>query len=426
MTRSLQPIAIDGAEPIFTSPPPGPLHGVLEIGQSEIDAVTHVLQRKTMFRFLNKPEVSESSRLEARYREMTGQPYALAIGGGGTGSLICGLVGLGIGSGDEVIVPGYTYIATAAACLSVGAIPILAEIDQSLTLDPADVERKITEHTRAIIPVHMRGSVANMDAIMEIAGRHGVAVLEDVAQANGATWHGRWAGAIGHAGAFSLQHYKLITASEGGLLVTADEQVYKRAAIKHDSAMQFWADDATWPTFAGENYRMCELRAALALAQLDRLPGILERTRPVKAALIERTRHLDHLSQQALHCAEGDCGITFALFARSAEAAQRFSEALAAEGLPSATIYNHQIPDRHIYRAWDYVLEKRTSDPTGWPWTAARRKIEYDPGMLPQTLDVLGRCIAIAINQQWQDEHVDRAVRAITRVHDALAERGLL
>ena len=141
---------------------PPPLLGVTEIGDAEIAAVTAALRRKTLWRFLNSDAVSESAQLEQAYREMCGVNHALAIGGGGTGALICALVGLGIGSGDEVIIPGYTYIATAAACLSVGAIPILAEIDESLTLDPHSLENKITPFTRAIIPVHMRGTPCDM------------------------------------------------------------------------------------------------------------------------------------------------------------------------------------------------------------------------------------------------------------------------
>jgi 8-amino-3,8-dideoxy-alpha-D-manno-octulosonate transaminase len=416
-------LAIDGGPKSVPAPLPGTLHGVLEIGEEEIAAVTAVLRRKTMFRFLNKPDVSESCRLEQSYRDFCGVKYALAIGGGGTCSLIAGLVGLGIGSGDEVIVPGYTYIATAAACLSVGAIPVLAEVDESLTMDPGDLESRITPYTKAIIPVHMRGTPCDMDAIMAIARRHDLKVLEDCAQANGGSYRGRRLGSIGDAGAFSLQHYKMITAAEGGMVTTHDETVFKRAAVKHDSALQFWRENEDWPTFAGENYRMDELRAALALAQFAKLPGILERCRQVKRALRHNAAGLRHVKLQTLPDAEGDCGITFAFFLRTATMARRFSEALEAEGVSNATIYNKQIPDRHIYNAWDYVMQKRTSDPTGWPWTAAHRPIEYKPDMLGRTLQILGRCIAIGVNQKWTDAHVEHVSAAIRKVHDGLSAK---
>lgn len=382
--------------------------------------MTDVLRRKRIFRFLPGAENGESSRLEAEYRRMWNVRYALALGGGGTCALVAALVGLGIGSGDEVIVPGYTYIATASACLIVGAIPVLAEVDESLTMDPADIERRITPHTRAIIPVHMRGTPCDMDAIMNIARRHNLKVLEDCAQANGGMYRGRMLGSIGDAGAFSLQHYKVITAGEGGVVTTNDEQVWRRAAVRHDSAMCFWQASADWPQFAGENYRMCEMRAALALVQLKRLPNILQRCRRAKRRLREQTGDLQRISLQKLNCPDGDCGIVFAFFARSPDEARRFSEALAAEGVPNGTIYNKQIPDRHIYCYWDYVLEKRTSDPTGWPWTAARRPINYSRDMLPRTLDLLGRCISIHMNQHWTDRHVDMVAAAIRKVHDNL------
>src|SRR5690606_18694139 len=141
-------------------------------------------------------------------------------------ALITALVGLGIGTGDEVIVPGYTYIASAAAVLTVGAIPVIAEVDDTLTLDPRDVERKITPLTKAIMPVHMRGLPAQMDEIMAIARRHGLKVIEDVAQANGGRYKGRMLGAIGDVGCFSFQHYKVITSGEGGMVVTDDDEVY--------------------------------------------------------------------------------------------------------------------------------------------------------------------------------------------------------
>lgn len=413
-------LALHGGAPAVDRTLPGGLQGVLEIGDAEIEAVTAVLKRRKIFRFLNEESVSESARLEAAYRDFCGVPYALALGGGGTGALITGLVGLGVGSGDEVLVPGYTYIATAAACLSVGAIPILVEVDESLTMDPEDAERKITEHTVAMIPVHMRGFPADMDRLTDVARRHDLKVLEDVAQANGGTYKGRLLGSIGHAGAFSFQHYKAITAGEGGMLVTHDEQVYRRAAVKHDSAMQFWKSDEGWEPFAGENYRMCELRAALGLSQFDRLPGILSACRATKRRLLEGVADLDRIRPAAQRDPDGDCGIVFAFFLPEADEAKRFSEALAAEGVPAGTIYNKQIPDRHIYSAWDYVMEKRSSDPHGWPWTAARRPISYSRDMLPNTLELLGRSIAISLNQQWTQADADAVIRAIRKVHAGL------
>lgn len=419
--RMTEPLAIHGGRPVVIEPLPGTLQGVLEIGDEEIAAVTAVLRRKTMFRFLNTPDISEASQLEAAYRRMLGVPHALAVGGGGTSALIAALVGLGIGSGDEVIVPGYTYIATAAACLCVGAIPILCEVDQTLTIDASRIAELITPYTRAIIPVHMRGCIADMDGVMNVARRHNLKVLEDCAQANGGTYRGRHVGSIGDAGAFSLQHYKVITAGEGGMVTCHDERVFRRAAMKHDSAMQFWKPDGKWEMFAGENFRMDELRAALGLAQFGKLQSLLAGCRAAKQSLRQKTSHLPHLIQQPSSDADGDCGTAFAFFLSTPEQARSFSEALAAEGVPNQTVYNKQIPDRHIYAAWDYVMEKKTHDHTGWPWTAAHRPIEYRTDMLPQTLDVLSRCIAIGLNQRWDERSTTLVAQAIAKVHHGLS-----
>jgi 8-amino-3,8-dideoxy-alpha-D-manno-octulosonate transaminase len=413
-------LARDGGEPHITETLPGTLHGVLQIGDAEIEAVTKVMRRGTIWRFLNDESISESIALERRYAEMIGTEYALALGGGGTSALICALVGAGIGSGDEVIVPGYTYIATAAACLSVGAIPILAEVDESLTLDPADVEAKITPYTRAVIPVHMRGTPCDMQPIMDVARRHDLKVIEDVAQANGGTYRGQMLGSFGDAGCFSLQHFKVITAGEGGVVTTNDHSLWQRAALKHDSAMQFWSEGGDWPSFAGENYRMDEMRAAMGLVQVERMPAILEKTRAAKRRLREATAELAKIQLQRLPDEDGDCGIAFAFFLPTADEAQAFSDALEAEGVKNATIYNKQIPDRHIYTAWDYVLEKRSSDHTGWPWTAAHRQIEYSTDMLPRTVELLGRCIAIGLNQDWAAHHCELVAGAIRKVHEGI------
>jgi len=417
-------LAIDGGRPVRSEPIPQGPHGVSEIGDEEIAAVTEVLRSRKIFRYLKSEEESYASRLEAAYREMLGVRYALATTGG-TSALIAALVGLGVGTGDEVIIPGYTYIATAAAVITVGAIPVIAEIDDTLTLDPRDVERLITPLTKAIIPVHMRGLPAQMDEIMAIARAHGLKVLEDVAQANGGMYKGRMLGSIGDAGAFSFQHYKVITSGEGGMVVTNDETVMRRAACKHDSAMIFWdAQGRYGRSFAGENMRMCEMRAALGYVQFGRLAGILEKTRRYKRRVTEQIAGLPGVELVRSADPEGDCGISLGLFLPSAEEAQRFSRALRAEGVPNGTAYSDAIPDRHIYRNWEYVMNKWSMDSTGYPWDSRyyKGKVEYSPDMCPKTLDYLGRNVVVGINQRWTDEVADDVARAIRKV--ALAFYG--
>ncbi len=207
------------------------------IGKEEADAVQRVIESKKLFRYLDGDE-SESARFEAEWAAKIGARHAVAVTSG-TAALIAALVGLGVGPGDEVIVPAYTFMATALAPLAVGAVPIIAEVDASLTLDPVDAERKITPRTRAIIPVHMVGLPSNMDALMAVARRHNVKVLEDACQADGGSYGGKRLGSIGDAGAFSFNHYKIITCGEGGVMVTDDETVYHRALVFHDGGSVF-------------------------------------------------------------------------------------------------------------------------------------------------------------------------------------------
>jgi 8-amino-3,8-dideoxy-alpha-D-manno-octulosonate transaminase len=413
-------LAIHGGAPVRKKPIPYSPHGTSEIGKREIDAVTKVLKRKTIFRFLNPPEVSESARFEAAYRAYTGSKFALALGCGGTGALIAGLVGLEVGAGDEVIIPGYTYIATPAACLIVNAVPVICEVDNSLTMDPADLERKITRYTKAIIPVHMRGTPCRMREIMAIARKHKLKVLEDVAQANGGEYRGKKLGSIGDAGAFSLQHYKVITAGEGGMVITDDTKIYQRACFAHDSARVFWERDRKWQEkpFAGENYRMCELRAALGLAQFSRIDSILSRCRAIKRRIVDGIVDLDAIQLQDVPDPKGDCGISVVFFLPDSKRAQKFSEALKAEGVPNGTIFNEGIPDRHIYYHWDYVMEKRSRERLGLPWSRAvyRGNAKYSPDMCPQTLHWLGRSIALHIHQHLTARDADDIIGAIRKV----------
>ncbi len=413
-------LAIDGGTPVRTAPTPPTLHGILEVGDEEIAAVTDVLRRQQIFRFLLPDDQSYAGRFEAAYRELTGTKHALAVTGG-TSALIAGLVGLGVSTGDEVIVPAYTYIATASAVLSVGAIPVIAEVDDTLTLNPADFERKITPLTRCVIPVHMRGLPAQMDEIMAIARRHDLAVLEDVAQANGGEYRGKKLGSIGDAGAFSFQHYKVITAGEGGMLVTDDEKVFRRAACRHDSAMIFWSREQDWEPFAGENNRMCEMRAAVGYVQTQRLPGILERLRALKGRIVSGIADAPGIEPLRVSDPQGDCGLAVLFYLPTADEARRFSKALAAEGIRNGTIYNQEIPDRHIYKHWDYVINKWSADRTGYPWAPQYYKgsVEYSPDMCPKTLDHLGRVVTISLGQKWSEAVADDVVAAIRKVADA-------
>lgn len=414
-------LAIDGGTPVVSGPFPAGWLGPAAIGEEEVEAVAAVVRSQRLFRFQDH-EHSKCTELENLFKEMTGCEYALAVGGG-TAALICGLVGIGVGEGDEVIVPGYTYIASASAVLICGAVPVIAEIDESLTLDPADIERKITPRTKAIMPVHMRGIPCDMDPILAIARERNLLVIEDCAQACGGRYKGRALGAMGDVGCFSLQQYKIITAGEGGMVVTRRREVFERAAIRHDSAMCFWNPaDTTVGPFPGENCRMNEMEGALGCVQFGRMAGILDRTRTLRRRTHAGIADCPGIQPHRSPDPEGDCGITVAFLLESGERAKRFAQALNAEGIPAASVYDQGIPDRHIYCNWEYVMEKRSSDAHGRPWTsplhdAAR---QYHRDMCPKTLDILGRTVIVSLAQTFEDHHAEWIIQGIRKVAHGL------
>ena len=250
-------------------------HGDRRGGARGGDARDHVQEPLPLLRRRRRPAGGET--FEREFAEHVGARYALCVNAGSS-ALICGLIGAGVGPGDEVIIPAYTWNASANAVVATRALPVLAEVDDSLTLDPEDVARKVTPRTRALLPVHMRGAPADMDALCSIAKEHGLAIVEDVCQAAGATFRGRRLGTFGDAGAFSLQFNKIITTGEGGVMITDREDLYDLAIDVHDCAGSVRRGKGL-PQFAGWNFRASELEGAVARVQLSRLDGLLARMR---------------------------------------------------------------------------------------------------------------------------------------------------
>jgi dTDP-4-amino-4,6-dideoxygalactose transaminase len=398
--------------------------GGLRIGQEEEDAVLEVIRSKRLFRYYGpEPGPSKVEALEKAFAAHMGTQYALAVTSG-TGALICSLTGIGIGPGDEVIVPAYTWIASASAVFAVGGIPILAEVDESLTLDAADVERKITPHTRAIMPVHMRGGPCNMDAIMDVARRHNLKVIEDTAQADGASYHGKRLGSIGDVGAFSLQFNKIITSGEGGISITNDYDVFKRAVMFHDvigGARNNIPEEENLP---GMNFRMTELQAAVALAQLHKLDGLLEQMRERKAML--KSSMADVAQRKGItfrteNDPQGDAAICLIFLLPEAERAHKVADALCAEGVPSNVLYTPNHSDYHIYPYWSPIMNKRTWTPSAGPWRWHDGEVNYTPDMCPRTLELLGRAVHMDVSPDLSNEQVEEVAEALNKVLDVLA-----
>jgi len=414
----VEKLAIHGGTPVRTSPWVSKYMGSEELGAEEKARVLRVLDKKRIFRYLPEGlETSEASALEEEYKNFLGSTYALAVNSG-TSALICALVAAGVGPGHEVIIPAYTWVATACAVAIVGAVPVLAEIDSSLTLDPADLAAKITPRSKAVIVVHMRGISAAMDEIMAVAQEHGLMVIEDAAQANGGTYRGRLVGSIGQIGCFSLQQSKVIAAGEGGMLVTDSEELWQRAVLYHDGAgYQFRFLERKIPAFPGQNYRLTELQAALSLGQLAKMPAILQRTRENKRRLVERLKAQPKIELAPVFGTERDLGVSLVFFVADEEKARKVAEALTAEGIPSFQVYDSRARDQHVYVNWEFLMAKR--DPWGgsFPWNLAGEDTrDYSPSTCPVTLDLLSRAVQIHLNHLVTDGDLQDIEAAIDKV----------
>ena len=417
-------LAINGGTPAVRQPLPLMYPGGNRIGQEEEDAVVEVIRSKRLFRYYGpNPGPSKVADLEKAFAAHMGATFGLAVTSG-TGALICSLTGIGIGPGDEVIVPAYTWIASASAVFAVGGVPIPAEVDESLTLDAADVERKITAHTKAIMPVHMRGGPCQMDALMAVARKYGLKVIEDSAQADGASYHGKRLGSIGDVGAFSLQFNKIITSGEGGMVITNTREVFNRAVMFHDvigGSRNNIPEDEILP---GVNFRMTELQAAVALVQLGRLDGLLDQMRQRKAMLknaMYSVAQRKGITFRTENDPDGDAAICLVFFLPEAERARAVATALTAEGAGAGVMYTPGRSDYHIYQYWSPIMNKRTWTPTSGPWRWHEGEVNYSPDMCPRTLELLSRAVHMDVSPDLSNDQVEEIAEALNKVLDALA-----
>jgi dTDP-4-amino-4,6-dideoxygalactose transaminase len=359
-----------------------------EVGWREWMAAGRAIARKDLLRYADNGH--ETDRFEARLADYVGVKHALCVTSG-TMALVTALTCAGIGPGDEVIVPAYTWMASASSVVSAGAVPVLADIDDTLTLDPSDFERRITPHTRAVMPVHMLNAPADMDAILAIAKKHKLIVIEDAAQAAGARYKGRPVGSFGDAAAFSFNRYKNINIGEGGALLTNNTEMFGRALHYHDlgAFIRNYEHGANTPPFVGLNLRITEVQGAMLNAQMDRFPGYLKALNARRSAVAALFRNLQGVRVSPHHDDSGALTLTVQ-FDRE-EDAIAFSERTGAMRLYDSS--------KHVYTNWEAILERRAAHPKLDPWKWAARDITYDETTCARSLDILKRTCKI-----WFDE----------------------
>jgi len=380
------------------------------IGKEELEELKKVIEAQDLFK-INKG-LQESKQVEQKLSRLFDCKYPIFMTSGHA-ALTSALVAMGIGPGDQVIVPAYTYIATAMAVVAAGAIPVIAEVDDTLTIAPEDIKKKISKNTKAIIPVHIQGFPCNMDAIMEIAKAHNLFVLEDACQADGGSFGGKRLGTIGDAGALSFNYYKIASCGEGGALLTDNRTLFERALIYHDSsAVAFFGDqmqDFTTEGFCGNEYRSNELCAAVLNVQLTRLDGILSDLRKNKKYMMDQLEGICKFIPS--NDMEGDCGTTLAVQFESEEAARRFATAEGIQGvLPIDT-------GKHVYRRWTPIMEKRGAfNPLMDPFKMEVNKDivpDYRGDMCPETLERLSKVVYINVAPDDTCEMLDEKIKQI-------------
>jgi 8-amino-3,8-dideoxy-alpha-D-manno-octulosonate transaminase len=389
-------------------------------GEEEKKEIMEVLDTGVLFRY-EFPEqrqgVYKVRTFEERFARYCGAAHGQAVTSGTT-ALKVALAALGVGIGDEVITQCFTFVATWEAILDIGAIPVFTEVDETLNMDPVDLARKITDKTKAIIPVHMMGAPARVDAIKKIADKHAIPVLEDTAQAVGATLHGRSLGTYGACGTFSFDAVKTMTTGEGGMIVTDDEDLWRKMSEYHDHGHDHVVNPGgrggEGRNFIGFNYRMMELQGAIGLAQLAKLDDMISAQKKNKAALQQAVRQIPGVSFREILDEQGDSATFLAFFLPDAVQARAVNKVLQENNAGAVYFADNTW---HYYPKWEHLLNGLTLSRSGWPFQGedGRRRVVYDAQALPCSAAIMERLLVYQVPIKLTEERIDQISAAIQK-----------
>lgn len=390
----------------------------LYYGHEEEDELLNVLQTGTPFRFWGRGKPEKVATFEERFAAYMGTKFALGVTSGTT-ALDCAIAALEIGPDDEVIVPAYTWWSDYTCVVQAGALPVFADIDRTFNLDPLDFERKITPRTKAVIAVHLLGGPCDMDPIMKIAKKHGVAVLEDCAQTVGGSYQGKKLGSLGEIGIYSFQINKMISSGEGGAVVTSDPLLYERAVRFHDmgGVRKVFADrleGIRCQEFAGENFRMNEFTGAVLKAQLGKLDTMIADMRRNAGAIRDGILDLPGIRMRHQPDPEGDIGYAVYFEVQSQRQRDECVKQLRAKQVPASPLSGSV-----LLPIQESVINKRARHPN-WPSFTTPQGIamQYGPDLCRQTLDIYDRFVQIRIGPKFTDEvnrYIVDSVREVYR-----------
>lgn len=424
-------LATDGGKPVRTEPLPLEFPGVHHMGEEELDAVNRVIKNKSLFRYYGVELQKEVEGFESEFAEFIGVSQALAVSSG-TGALNVALSALGVGPGQEVIVPAYMWVAVAGAVVTRGAIPVLADIDDTFGIDPRAAEKRVSGKTTGIIVVHMSGAPADIQAISELARRKKLFLLEDCAQCAGGSVGGRKVGTFGDIATFSFQMNKNMTSGEGGCVVTNDTRLYHRTFACHD--LGYARDDQGRLNLSdpdlclwGLGYRLDEIRGAVLRAQLKKLPQVIANMHRSKYRIRKALEKLPQIRLRRIVDPAGDTGPFLITTYADAHTARRFNEALRAEGIVTFPqgISNVVMTEwgLHLYYNIASLVQRTSADPRGFPWELkenAGLRVQYDKGTCPVADSLFERSIILAIPSSLTERDENDIIRAFEKVYQAL------
>jgi 8-amino-3,8-dideoxy-alpha-D-manno-octulosonate transaminase len=387
------------------------------IGKEEIKEVMDVLETGILMRYgfdKERKGIFKVRQFEEEFAKYCGVGYALGVTSG-SAALKVALTAMDVGPGDEVMVPAFTFLATYEAVMEAGAIPVMVDIDDTLNLDPQEIEKKKTPYTKAVIPVHMCGAAANIDKIMEVARQHKILVLEDNAQGCGASFKGKKLGSFGDMGAFSFDYVKTVTTGEGGMVITNNPDLYHCAEWYHDHGHDHnpkVSRALEGRTILGFNYRMNELQGALGLAQLRKLDYLIGEQKKNKKVIMDALALVPGVGFRAKPDPAGDSATFLAFNLPDENLAQRFQNLLSAEGVDTVCYKRnlwHYVPN------WEHFLARSTPNSKKYPFTdpSYKGRVQYTRESIPYAENILGRTLVIGIAVKMSRERLDVICKGI-------------
>jgi dTDP-4-amino-4,6-dideoxygalactose transaminase len=398
----------EGGNPVRSEPLPLEFPGAQHYDQEEVDAVIRVLKSRSPYRYYGLDPQRETETFEKEFAAFLGVPHAVAVSSG-TGALHVALSALGVGPGQEVIIPAYMWVSVIAAVVNHGAIPVLADIDETFGLNPAAIEKQITPRTAGIIAVHMSGAPIDVLEIRKVARSHKLFLLEDCAQCCGGRVGGQPVGTFGDMGIFSFQLNKNMTSGEGGCVVTSDKRLYQRAVAAQDvgyprEAKGRLLQDDPATRLWGRGYRMDEMRAAILRVQLRKLPRVIESMHRSKYRIRKALEAYPSVQLRRIVDPAGDTGCFLITTYADARTASEVCRALRADGIVTYPqgASNIVMTDwgLHLYSNNSSLLHRASADPNGSPWNLAENAEShpsYEVGACPAADSLFERSIILAI-----------------------------